>query len=72
MTSHLSNKHLASLLFSMGTTPCDALAMAPMSKCFTVFLDGRILGYLHEDIAQSVEKRLRFMKVKGLSKVSGL
>eukprot|EP00105_Crassostrea_gigas_P025965 XP_011446725.1 PREDICTED: DNA-directed RNA polymerase I subunit RPA2 [Crassostrea gigas] len=69
VTSHLSNKHLASLLFSMGTTPCDAPAMAPMSKCFTVFLDGRILGYLHEDIAQSVEKRLRFMKVKGLSKV---
>jgi hypothetical protein len=70
VTSYHSNTHLADLLFSMGTTPCHAPAMGPMSQCFTVFLDGRILGFIHEDIARSVEKRLRFMKVKGLNKVS--
>ncbi|XP_061179833.1 DNA-directed RNA polymerase I subunit RPA2-like [Saccostrea echinata] len=69
VTSHYSNSHVADLLFSMGTTPCHAPAMGPMSQCFTVFLDGRILGYIHEDIAQNVEKRLRFMKVKGLNRV---
>ncbi|XP_056008154.1 DNA-directed RNA polymerase I subunit RPA2-like isoform X2 [Ostrea edulis] len=69
VTTHHGNSHLADLLFAMGTTPCHAPAMGPMSQCFTVFLDGRILGYIHEDIAQSVEKRLRVMKVKGLNKV---
>ena len=69
VTTHHSNTHLANLLFSMGTTPCDAPPMGPVSECFTVFLDGKILGYIHQDIAQNVEKRLRFLKVKGLNKV---
>ncbi|XP_060606086.1 DNA-directed RNA polymerase I subunit RPA2-like, partial [Ruditapes philippinarum] len=48
---------------SLDNPPC------PIGECYTVMLDGRIVGYVSENMAPQVEQKLRVMKVKGLHKV---
>lgn len=41
----------------------------PIKDCYTVMLDGRIMGYVSDSMAVNVEQKLRAIKVKGLYKV---
>ena len=52
----------------VGVSPLDN-PPCPIKDCFTVMLDGSIVGYVSEDMAPKVEQKLRVMKVKGLHKV---
>ncbi|KAL4221906.1 DNA-directed RNA polymerase I subunit RPA2 [Mactra antiquata] len=40
-----------------------------IKDCYTVVLDGKIIGYVRDDKATEVEQKLRTMKVKGLHEV---
>ena len=35
-----------------------------------MLLDGKLMGYVEDDMAKLVEEKLRVMKVKGLNKVT--
>ncbi|KAK3108488.1 hypothetical protein FSP39_008990 [Pinctada imbricata] len=61
--------HLPKLLYSLGVIPLDGQTTGSLKDYYPVLLDGRLLGYLHDDVAQDVEQKLRVMKVKGLKKV---
>jgi hypothetical protein len=52
----------------VGVAPLDN-PPCPIGECYTVMLDGRIVGYVSENMAPQVEQKLRVMKVKGLHKV---
>lgn len=61
--------HLPRLLCSLGMSLHDAPVPADMKSCYTVILDGRVIGRVDMDIAPSLVNRLRLMKVLGLEKV---
>lgn len=61
--------HLSRLLCSLGMTLNDAPAPADMKSCYTVILDGRVLGRLDMDHAPALVNRLRMLKVLGQEKV---
>ena len=62
--------HIPRLLTQMGMVPYDAPTHVPASECYTVALDGKMIGWLSASMAPSVAEQLRGMKVKGLNKVS--
>ena len=61
--------HLSRLLCSMGMTLHDAPAPADIKSCYTVILDGRVIGRVDMDLAPSLVNRLRMLKVLGQEKV---
>ncbi|XP_020616310.1 DNA-directed RNA polymerase I subunit RPA2-like isoform X2 [Orbicella faveolata] len=61
--------HLSRLLCSLGMTLNDAPAPADMKSCYTVVLDGRVLGRVDMDLAPALVNRLRMLKVLGQEKV---
>ncbi|XP_074622886.1 DNA-directed RNA polymerase I subunit RPA2-like [Acropora palmata] len=61
--------HLPRLLCSLGMSLHDAPVPADMKSCYTVILDGRVIGRVDMDIGPSLVNRLRLMKVLGLEKV---
>ena len=61
--------HLCRLLCSIGMTLKDAPAPADMKSCYTVVLDGRVLGRVDMDLAPVFVNRLRILKVLGQEKV---
>lgn len=61
--------HLSRLLCSLGMTLNDAPAPVDMKSCYTVILDGRVLGRLDMDHAPALVNRLRMLKVLGQEKV---
>ncbi|CAB4029781.1 DNA-directed RNA polymerase I subunit RPA2-like, partial [Paramuricea clavata] len=58
--------HLPRLLCSLGMTPWDCPTSASVTSCYPVLLDGRVLGYVEEQLADDLVKRLRIMKVEQL------
>ena len=50
----------------------DAPAPADMKSCYTVILDGRVLGRVDMDLAPVLVNRLRMLKVFGQEKVCGI
>ena len=64
--------HIPRLLCSLGMTPWDCPTTASATSCYPVLLDGRVLGYVDERLAEDVVKRLRIMKVEQLEQVSFL
>ncbi|KAK2570429.1 DNA-directed RNA polymerase I subunit RPA2 [Acropora cervicornis] len=64
--------HLPRLLCSLGMSLHDAPVPADMKSCYTVILDGRVIGRVDMDIAPSLVNRLRLMKVLGLEKYPGV
>ncbi|CAH3030121.1 unnamed protein product [Porites evermanni] len=61
--------HLPRLLCSMGMTLHEAPAPADIKSCYTVILDGRVIGRVDMDLAPSLVNRLRMLKVLGQEKV---
>jgi len=47
----------------------NAPAPADMKSCYTVVLDGRVLGRVDMDLAPALVNRLRMLKVLGQEKV---
>ena len=61
--------HLHRLLCSLGMTPYDTPPLAEITSCYTVVMDGKVLGRVDMDLAPSLVNRLRMCKVMGLEKV---
>ena len=61
--------HLPRLLCAMGMTLHEAPAPADIKSCYTVILDGRVIGRVDMDLAPSLVNRLRMLKVLGQEKV---
>ena len=61
---------LPRLLCSLGMTPWDCPTSESVTSCYAVLLDGRVVGYVEEQLADDLVKRLRIMKVNGLEQVS--
>ena len=61
--------HLPKLLYSLGVVPLDGQLSESLKYYYPVLLDGKLIGYVHDDIAKNVEEKLRAMKVKGVQKV---
>lgn len=61
-------KPLYKALTHVGISP---LSNPPCSikDCYTVILNGKIVGYISDEMATQVEQKLRVMKVKGLYEV---
>ena len=53
----------------MGMTLHEAPAPADIKSCYTVILDGRVMGRVDMDLAPSLVNRLRMLKVLGQEKV---
>ncbi|KAL3881452.1 hypothetical protein ACJMK2_027894, partial [Sinanodonta woodiana] len=68
-TGYFPTTHLLKLLCSLGVSPLDAPPPGDVNECYTVLLDGRVLGYVSSHMVKDVAEKLRFMKVKGLNKV---
>ena len=68
----VTTSSLQRLLCQLGMTLYDSLPPGPLSQCYTVMLDGRMIGWLHDSIVTSVAEQLRTLKVQGLEGVSVL
>ena len=53
----------------MGMTLHEAPAPTDIKSCYTVILDGRVIGRVDMDLAPSLVNRLRMLKVLGQEKV---
>ena len=53
----------------MGMNLHEAPAPADIKSCYTVILDGRVIGRVDMDLAPSLVNRLRMLKVLGQEKV---
>ena len=62
--------HLPRLLCSLGMTPWDCPTSESVTSSYAILLDGRVVGYVEEQLADDLVKRLRIMKVNGLEQVS--
>ena len=49
--------------------PYDTQPPGAPSECYTVMIDGKMIGWLHNDIVESVARQLRMMKVLGKNNV---
>ena len=56
-------------LYSLGVCPLSA-PPGPLGNCYSVLMDGKLMGYVLDEMAPLVEQKLRSMKVKGLGQVS--
>ena len=56
-------------LYSLGVCPLSA-PPGPLDNCYSVLMDGKLMGYVLDEMAPLVEQKLRSMKVKGLGQVS--
>ena len=66
------SSHLPKLLYDLGVVPYnDPLAGSP-SDYYTVMLDGRMIGWIHDAMATTLEQQIRSMKVNHLNNVSSL
>ncbi|XP_064598141.1 LOW QUALITY PROTEIN: DNA-directed RNA polymerase I subunit RPA2-like [Liolophura sinensis] len=64
--------HLPRVLVALGICPFDGPLPAPVKECYTVLLDGKVCGYVPDEHAQDLERRLRVMKVQGQEKIPPL
>ena len=60
---------LVKQLYSQGVSPLSS-PPGTLKDCYSVLMDGKLMGYVQDDMATQVEQKLRVMKVKGLCKVS--
>ena len=51
-------------------TPWDCPTSESVTSSYAILLDGRVVGYVEEQLADDLVKRLRIMKVNGLEQVS--
>ena len=56
-------------LYSLGVCPLS-VPPGPLDNCYSVLMDGKLMGYVLDEMAPLVEQKLRSMKVKGLGQVS--
>ncbi|CAH1788832.1 unnamed protein product [Owenia fusiformis] len=61
--------HIPELLSTMGMCRLDSPAPGCYSNYYSVLMDGRVLGWIHQDEAQGLVDNLRFMKVEAKGKV---
>ncbi|XP_060076797.1 DNA-directed RNA polymerase I subunit RPA2-like [Ylistrum balloti] len=64
-----SSIHLPKLLCSLGVTPLDAPPVGQYSDNYRVMVDGKVIGNIHNSLAEGVAQKIRVMKVEGLNKV---
>ena len=57
-------------LHALGMCPTGLPLPVAMSQCYSVLLDGQLVGYLPDHIAADAAKQLRALKVMGLQQVS--
>lgn len=61
---------LVRTLCALGMSPLDAPLPCPVSSCYQVVLDGRVLGYVPHDVGTQLTARLQVLKVRGEKGVS--
>lgn len=52
-------------LVEIGMEPIDTELLFDVSKCYTVLLEGRVVGYVNDDRMKAVTDRLRKLKIEG-------
>lgn len=57
--------NVPAVLTNLGMTPLDTSSVHDVNKCYTVQLDGYILGYVSTSIANRLVDKLRMKKIKG-------
>ena len=57
-------------LHALGMCPTGLPLPVAMSQCYSVLLDGQLVGYLPDHIAADAARQLRALKVMGLQQVS--
>ncbi|KAH9510873.1 DNA-directed RNA polymerase I subunit RPA2 [Dermatophagoides farinae] len=63
-----SVRHLTSVLTGLGMEPLDS-PIKPDSNYLNVLLDGRALGFVHENCVTKIVNQLRMMKTTGKEKI---
>ena len=66
------NKHIPKLLIELGMHPYGSVLPYPVAECYTVLLDGAVIGWLHDSSAKNVADQLRLMKVTGQKNVCNI
>eukprot|EP00058_Branchiostoma_floridae_P014006 XP_002599494.1 hypothetical protein BRAFLDRAFT_223894 [Branchiostoma floridae] len=61
--------HIPKLLCSLGMAPLDSPAPAPPVDCYTVLLDGRVVGRVAANMAPDMARKLRMLKVTREGKI---
>lgn len=61
--------HLPRLLCTMGMTPLDVPPPANSRDCYTVVLNGQVVGQVERELAKPLADRLRMLKVMREEKV---
>lgn len=64
MTETQDSTHILGLLISFGMTPIGQDCPCPIKECYKVILDGKILGYIPDEVAKKVVDKMRLMKIK--------
>ncbi|XP_052801585.1 DNA-directed RNA polymerase I subunit RPA2-like [Mya arenaria] len=64
----MSPQPVLKALYSLGVCPLSD-PPGPVRECYTVMVDGKMVGYVADDQAETVTQKMRYMKVKNLSKV---
>ncbi|XP_064456531.1 DNA-directed RNA polymerase I subunit RPA2-like [Ornithodoros turicata] len=63
-----STSNLPALLAALGMHGLDGIN-SDVAHCYVVILDGKVLGYVEDDKAESFTRKLRCLKAAGLEKV---
>ena len=61
--------HLPRLLCSLGMTPLDTPSTADSRECYSVILNGQVIGQVDLELAKPLADKLRVLKVMGEEKV---
>ncbi|XP_035705824.1 DNA-directed RNA polymerase I subunit RPA2 isoform X2 [Folsomia candida] len=64
VTETQDSTHILGLLISFGMTPIGQDCPCPIKECYKVILDGKILGYIPDEVAKKVVDKMRLMKIK--------
>ncbi|CAL1530216.1 unnamed protein product [Lymnaea stagnalis] len=69
MSTEIEPGKLEPILTELGMSPISSPNPWPMSDCYVVFFDGKIMGYINAWSADTFTRTLRVLKVKGRGEV---
>ena len=72
MTAPFINVQVQRQLVALGVVPYDGILFKPHKEFYPVMVDGKLVGWLHNSLAESVASQLRYLKVKSEEGVSCL
>lgn len=69
VTSRTEDSSISSTLCSLGMSPYGCPPPVPFKDCYSVILNGRMLGYIPKDQASHLVSRIRHLKATSTSQV---